>query len=111
MKRPKKAPKKAPKKNITQKQKIAQRDMPWGVGEAWFFRTVTHHHTGRIKEICGKFLVLEDAAWIADDGRFRDCIEYGTPAEVEPIEGEFILNTDSLVDATKWKHPLPREQR
>lgn len=92
---------------VTQKSS----ELPFGIGESWFFRTVTHHHTGRIKRIVGKFIILEDAAWIADDGRFMGAIESGNLNEVEPITGEFVINSDTIIDATKWRHELPRSQK
>lgn len=86
-------------------------ELPFSKGEIVFLRTVTHHLTGRISDIIGKFLVLEDAAWIADDGRFMQCIESGTLNEVEPVTCPVRLNTDCIVDAYPWRHPLPREQK
>ena len=35
---------------------------PFQVGGKYFFRTVTHAHTGQVKAIKGNFLVLQDAA-------------------------------------------------
>jgi len=84
--------------------------LPFKVGEAWFFRTVTYHLIGKVKKIVGKFLVLEKASWIADSGRFMQAIENGKLDEVEPVE-EAVLNTDSITDAFPWKHKLPDEQK
>lgn len=44
------------------------------LGEAVFIRTATHHYTGRLVAVDETFLHLDDAAWIADDGRFADCL-------------------------------------
>ena len=85
--------------------------LPWKVGDKVFLRCVTHHQTGRVKRIHGKFLVLEEAAWIADDGRFMEAIETGKLSEVEPVTCEVVVNTDALIDAYEWRHPLPREQK
>lgn len=90
---------------------VEQAEMPWSVGDKVFLRTVTHHLTGRVKKIVGKFLVLEEAAWIADNGRFMQFIEDGTVSEVEPVTCEVIVNTDSLIDGYEWRHPLPRQQK
>jgi len=80
--------------------------IPFKIGVSYFFRTVTYHLTGRVKEVIGKFLVLEDAAWIADSGRFNEFIK-GTPSstlEVEPFyDHDVYLNIDSIVDATQQK--------
>lgn len=80
------------------------------VGKSYFIRTVTYHLTGKIVGIDGKFLLLTDAAWIADSGRFAQAIANGTLDEVEPV-GEAIVNQDTICDAFPWKHPLPKEQK
>jgi len=67
--------------------------------------------TGRVKKIVGKFLVLEDAAWIADSGRFRNAIMEGTLEEVEPTDVDMYVNVDSVIDAHPWKKDLPRDQK
>lgn len=85
--------------------------LPFEEGEKYYIRTVTYHATGRIKRIVGDFLVLEDAAWIADSGRFREAIMSGVLNEVEPVEVEMFVNKNSIVDAFEWKHKLPREQK
>ncbi len=77
------------------------------IGKAFFFRTVTYHMTGRVKRIIGNILVLTDAAWIADSGRFMDCIKSGKLNEVEPV-GNAYLNLSTCVDFFDWKHDLPK---
>lgn len=80
------------------------------VGEKYFFRTVTYHMTGRVKKIIGKIVELENAAWIADSGRFSDAIKKGKLNEVEPV-GRAYLNLDLVTDFFPWKHPLPEKQQ
>ena len=80
------------------------------VGEKFFFRTVTYHMTGRVKKIIGSILELENAAWIADSGRFMDAIKKGTLNEVEPV-GRAYINISSVVDFFPWKHALPETQK
>ena len=84
--------------------------IPFEVGKAYFIRTVTFHLTGRVRAITGKFLLLDDAAWIAESGRFADAIERGVLNEVEPL-GEWMVNVDSITDAGPWRHPLPMVQK
>lgn len=81
------------------------------VGECVLICTVTRYLTGRIKAIRGSFLTLEDAAWIADTGRFTNAIKDGSLSEVEPVFDDVRVNVGSIVDVYKWKHALPREQR
>lgn len=97
----------------SKKSKVAYEKMeiPFKVGSAYFIRTVTYFATGRIKAIVGNFLVLEDAAWIADTGRFREAIMKGILNEVEPVEVEMFVNVGSITDAFPWTHKLPREQK
>jgi hypothetical protein len=84
---------------------------PYSVGSNYFIRTVTHHLTGRLIKVTSKELVLADAAWIADDGRFYDALKTGKLNEVEPFPGEVIVGRGSLIDACVWNHDLPREQK
>ena len=84
---------------------------PFVVGMAYYFRTVTYHLTGRVKAIVGSFLVIKDAAWIADSGRFTQAINDGKLNEVEPMDVDVIVNINSITDAPIWKHGLPRTQK
>lgn len=88
-----------------------QMDYPFKVGGSYFIRTVTYFATGRVKAIVGQFLVLEDAAWIADTGRFMEAIMDGKLNEVEPVSVDMFINVNSITDAFIWKHDLPREQK
>lgn len=98
-------------KNKKDVLKYQKREIPFIVGNAYFFRTVTYHATGRVKAIVGNFLVLEEAAWIADSGRFRDAIMKGILSEVEPVDVEMYLNVDSITDAFEWISELPDKQK
>lgn len=86
---------------------------PYQIGKNYFIRTVTHHLTGKLVRVTSKELVLIDAAWIADDGRFMNMFESGKPNEVEPFPSgvEVIVGRGSLIDAVEWKHDLPRAQK
>jgi hypothetical protein len=80
------------------------------VGENFFFRTVTYHLTGRVKKVIGNILQLEEAAWIADSGRFMQAIKEGKLNEVEPV-GTAFINVNSITDFFPWKHKLPVDQK
>ncbi len=84
-------------------------ELPFEIGEKYLIRTVTVFHTGRVKAIVGKFLILESAAWIADTGRFSECLAKCKCGEVEPFAGNAIVNSDTIVDATVWSGNLPTE--
>lgn len=81
------------------------------VGKCYFIRTVTVYHTGRLKAVTDSDLVLEDAAWVADTGRFSDALRSGKFDEVEPFPGDLIISRGVIVDAIVWPHELPKEQK
>ena len=83
---------------------------PWVVGEAYFIRTVTMHHVGRLVWVGPQELVLEGASWVADSGRFHDALMKGKLNEVEPFPLPVIIGRNAIVDATRWTHPLPTKQ-
>ena len=85
---------------------------PWVVGQAYLIRTVTMIQTGRLVAVYDKELVLDDAAWVADTGRFYDALSKGTLNEIEPFpDGPVIVGRGAICDAAIWSHPLPRKQK
>ena len=84
---------------------------PWVVGKCYLIRTVTMTNTGRLVAVTDNELVLEDAAWVADTGRFYNALKTGVLDEVEPFIGHAIVGRGSIVDATEWMHELPKEQK
>jgi len=68
-------------------------------------------YTGKLAEIVGDYLVLEDAAWIADSGRYYNALKDGTLEEVEPYPDGVIVSCAAIIDAALWNHKLPREQK
>ena len=73
------------------------------IGECYFIRTVTHYFTGRLIWVGDKELVLEEACWIADTGRFNEFIAGKTVNESEPFpeKSEVIIGRGSIIDMTK----------
>jgi hypothetical protein len=84
---------------------------PWRVGECYIIRTVTYHLVGRLTWVGPVELVLEDAAWVADSGRWAEALRTGKLSEVEPFPAEVIVGRGSITDATAWPHPLPRDTK
>ena len=80
------------------------------VGQSFFIRTVTYHLTGKVKKIIGNMIILENAAWIADSGRFMNAIKEGKLNEVEPV-GDALVNLNAITDMFPWRHKLPMEQK
>lgn len=77
-------------------------------GKNVFIRTVTHHYTGRMSCLADGFIHLEDSAWIADDGRFNECLATGKLNEVEPYPFGCCVAIGAIVDICAWQHTLPR---
>jgi len=83
---------------------------PYKIGAPYLIRTVTHYYTGRLVAVHQQELLLEDAAWIADTGRYHKALETGEVSEVEPIKGQCIVGRGAIIDAVDWPNSiaLPR---
>lgn len=83
---------------------------PLQVGNNVLIRTVTLYHTGRIVEVNDHEIVLEDAAWIPDVGRFNEAVRDGAQklAEVEPFVSPVAIGRGAICDVTLWPGELPR---
>lgn len=80
------------------------------VGKKVFIRTVTCYYTGLVVAESDKWIVLEDAAWIPNTGRFSTALANGDLTEIEPYpDGAMWINSASVVDVSEWKHALPRK--
>lgn len=78
---------------------------PYKIGAVYLIRTVTMIDVGRLVEVTAQELVLEDAAWIADTGRFADALRACEFGEVEPfLDGRVIVGRGALIDATEIAH-------
>lgn len=94
---------------MAKKNQETNNSNPLQVGNSVLVRTVTHYYTGRIREFNAESILLEDAAWIADTGRWSQALETGALSEVEPFLDAVLVFRGAGVDVTHWKHPLPRE--
>ena len=81
------------------------------VGKAYLIRTVTMTQTGRVVKITDTDIALEDAAWIADTGRFYTALKTGNLEEVEPFPAGCFVGRGAIVDFAPWPHPLPTQQK
>lgn len=77
-------------------------------GKKVFIRTVTHYYTGRLTDSPEGWLKLDEAAWIADTGRFHIALREGRLEEVEPYPGTCWIAAGAVVDVCEWPHELPR---
>lgn len=76
----------------------------WKIGKIYLIRTVTMINVGRLVDVTAQELVLEDAAWIADTGRFSEMMAGEIePNEVEPFpDGRVIIGRGALIDAAEY---------
>ena len=80
----------------------------WEIGKNYLIRTVTMIQLGKLKTVTDKELVLSDACWVADTGRFNVALEKGTLNEVEMFQRDVIVGRGGIIDATEWLAELPK---
>ena len=77
-------------------------DAHWKIGANYLIRTATMIDAGKLVAVTEHELVLEDASWIADTGRFGKALEKWTFNEVEMFPaGQAIVGRGSLIDAVQ----------
>jgi len=77
----------------------------WEVGRHYVLRTVTMIDVGKLIGVDEHELVLENASWIADTGRWNEFLSKGTFSESEPFpDGKVIVGRNAIIDAVLWKH-------
>jgi len=93
------------------KCEMVRDDSHWEIGKTYLIRTVTMIDTGKLVAVTPQELVLEDAAWIADTGRFADAVKKCEFNEVEPFpDGRVIIGRGALIDAVLIEQ-APRLQK
>lgn len=85
---------------------------PYVIGGMYLFRTVTMAITGRVLSVGRQEIVVTEAAWIADTGRYMNAVATGEFLEVEPYpdDREVLIGRASLIDAVQIPQ-LPRKQK
>lgn len=83
------------------------------VGKNIVVRTVTMIYVGNLISIFPGELVLRDASWIPETGRWTQFVAEGDIRECEPYpDGQsVIVGRGAIVDVTEWRSELPRRQR
>lgn len=79
------------------------------VGTKVFIRTVTYHYLGCIEAVTDSDIVLSDASWVADSGRWSNALTTGELSEVEPYPDKCVVSRAAIVDWSEWQWELPRE--
>ena len=79
-------------------------------GEKVVVRTVTYHYVGKVVKVEGRWLELENAAWLAESERWTTTLLTGKVRELEPYPDHVIISMDAVVDITPWRHGLFDDQ-
>ena len=91
-------------RDIAKLFKNSEDNSAWEIGKIYLIRTVTMIDTGRVVAVTKNEIVLEDAAWIADTGRFSDSLASAEFGEVEPFpNGRVIVGRGAIIDAVQIK--------
>lgn len=99
------------KSTIGEAREQSDESCGWNIGSNYYVRAAMYHITGRLLYKDEHDIVLGDAAWIADGTRFYNLLKDGIVTEVEPFVDPVIISRGAIIDATRWNHPLPREQK
>lgn len=86
-------------------------DSVWQIGKNYLIRTVTMIQLGTLKTVTEKELLLSEACWVADTGRFHVALETGELNEVEMFKNDVIVGRGAIVDATEWTFDLPETSK
>lgn len=77
------------------------------VGQKYLIRTPTVYHLGEVVRVTSTEVVLNTCSWIADTGRFNECLKLGTYKECEPMGDGVIVPRCNISDMSPWNHALP----
>lgn len=82
------------------------------IGKNVAVRGVTMIYTGRLVEVTAADLVLTDAAWIAETGRWTAFVARSDVKEVEPYPDDqrVWIPRGTVCDVTELLGDLPRKQ-
>lgn len=92
------------------KKPVVQKSTFIKVGGKYLFRTVTMIYTGKVKAMAKDEILLTDAAWIADTGRWHDNLKSCKFSEVEPYHNDVIVFRGAMLDVTEISE-LPLKQK
>ena len=81
------------------------------IGRKYMIRTVTMIQLGEVTKITGRSIVMKDACWVADTGRFSEALKTGVLKEVEMFAKPVIVSFGAIVDATEWGSELPTKTK
>lgn len=78
---------------------------PWEIGKSYHIETVTKYFTGILLMVTYQELLIGEASWVCDTGRFNEYVSGSNPIENEPFSREtpVIIGRGSVVDAVERK--------
>ena len=72
----------------------------WQIGKPYLIRTVTMIDTGTLVAVTEHEIILQDASWIPDTGRFAQALESCEYSEVEPFPAGLVaIGRGSIIEA------------
>jgi hypothetical protein len=83
----------------------------WTIGKNYLIRTVTMIQLGTLVCVTEKEIVLSNACWVADTGRFSEALKTGSLNEVEMFVSNVIVGRGAIMDATEWLNKLPTQTK
>ena len=93
----------------------SKKSHPYQIGKNYFIRTVTIIYVGKLEAVYDDVLVLSQASWVADTGRFYNALKSGleseSSSEIEPYVNNVLIFRGAIVDATVYDFPLPTTQK
>ncbi len=90
-------------------------DHPYQIGKNYFIRTVTMAYVGRLIAVYDNELLLQNASWVADSGRFNEVftkgLENSSSSEIEPYKDDVVVGRGAIVDASLYGFDLPTKEK
>lgn len=98
---------------LANKYELKTTETNFVIGKNYLIRTVTMIQVGKLVKVNTQELVLQKAGWIADTGKFSECLGKGKISEIEmfPAQCDVIVGRGALIDACEWINELPTETK
>jgi hypothetical protein len=84
--------------------------IPFKIGKTYIFRTVNMCNIGKVINIVGNFIELDDdAVWVAESGKWEDFLSKGktTTTRIDKFNTIVGINANMIVDYAEWKWNIP----
>lgn len=98
--------------NMQPSMKAAESPYDQWIGKNIAIRGVTMIDVGRLVAIYPQELVIEDASWIPETGRWAQFLSDGDHKECEPYpSGRVVIGRGAICEVAEWTNSLPRTQK